>query len=38
LYHDRPYKIEENLNLNKKIRQETKQSKKVFTHFGINKK
>ncbi len=37
LHHDRPYKNQEVLLLNKKIRQETKRAKSVYTSYGINK-
>lgn len=38
LFHERPYKNEENLKLNNSIRNETKQNKSRFTDFGILKK
>ena len=38
LFHERPYKNEENLKLNNSIRKETKQNKSKFTDFGIIKK
>ncbi|WP_458629202.1 glycosyltransferase family 2 protein [Winogradskyella sp. PC D3.3] len=37
LHHDRPYKNEEALLLNKKIRQETKREKRTYTKYGIHK-
>ncbi|WP_178983883.1 glycosyltransferase family 2 protein [Winogradskyella helgolandensis] len=37
LHHDRPYKNEEALLLNKKIRQETKREKCTHTKYGIHK-
>lgn len=38
LFHQRPYKNEENLKLNNSIRKETKEKKLRFTDFGIIKK
>lgn len=38
LFHQRPYKNEENLKLNNSIRKETKHNKSKFTDFGIIKK
>lgn len=35
LYHERPYKNEASLKLNKKIRNKTKKKKLVYTSFGI---
>ncbi|MCB4809184.1 glycosyltransferase family 2 protein [Tamlana sp. 62-3] len=37
LHHNRPYKNEETLKLNKKIRQNNKKNKTVVTKFGITK-
>ncbi|MFG6687177.1 glycosyltransferase family 2 protein [Mariniflexile sp. HNIBRBA6329] len=37
LYHERPYKNEEALLKNKKIRKETKKTRSVYTNFGLKK-
>lgn len=37
LYHERPYKNEEALKINKQIRQNTKQEKSTHTKYGIKK-